>query len=99
MKLGMHLSIAGGLPTSLEQPRPWAVRPCKSSCKVRAAGVRAPVPNPEIKSFLEKRRLHGIKLVVAHLSYFPNLAATDDLLYVRSWERFARTDFGKIPGA
>jgi deoxyribonuclease-4 len=87
MKLGMHLSIAGGLPKSLERARALGCQAVQIFVQSPRSWRWRPVPGPEIEDFLEKRRLHGIELVIAHLSYLPNLAATDDLLYVRSWER------------
>ena len=87
MKLGMHLSIAGGLPKSLERAQALGCQAVQIFVQNPRSWRWRPVPDPEIEDFLERRRLHSIKLVVAHLSYLPNLAATNDLLYVRSWER------------
>ena len=87
MKLGMHLSIAGGLPKSLERAQALGCQAVQIFVQNPRSWRWRPVPGPEIEDFLAKRRLHGIELVIAHLSYLPNLAAADDLLYVRSWER------------
>lgn len=83
----MHLSIAGGLPQAL-------VRAHRLACTAVQLFVQNPrswrwrqVSEEEIGSFREKRQHLGINVVVAHLSYLPNLAADDGALYERSWER------------
>lgn len=87
MKLGLHLSIAGGLPRSLDRARALGCQAVQIFVQNPRGWRWRPVSGAEIEAFSEKRRLHGIKLVIAHLSYLPNLAATDAQLYVRSWER------------
>jgi deoxyribonuclease-4 len=87
MHIGMHLSIAGGLPQSLVRAH---VLGC-SALQIFVQNPRAwgwrPVPAEEIASFRENRQRYGIKVIAAHLSYLPNLAASDEPLSRRSWER------------
>lgn len=87
MKLGMHLSIAGGLPRSLDRAQVLGCQALQIFLQNPRGWRWRPVPKLEIDCFLEKRQLHQIALVIAHLSYLPNLAATDEQLYMRSWER------------
>jgi deoxyribonuclease IV len=87
MKLGMHFSIAGGLPNSLERAKALGCQAVQIFLQNPRSWHWRSVPAPEIAVFLEKRLFHKIDLVIAHLSYLPNLAATDDHLYRRSWER------------
>ena len=87
MKLGMHLSIAGGLPKSLDRAQVLGCQALQIFLQNPRGWRWRPVPRLEINNFLEKRQLHGIGLVIAHLSYLPNLAAADEPLYCRSWER------------
>jgi deoxyribonuclease-4 len=44
----------------------------------------------EIRAFIQARRRSGVGPLVVHLSYLPNLAATDPALYRRSLQRFIR---------
>jgi deoxyribonuclease-4 len=87
MEFGLHLSIAGGLPKSLDRARALGCQALQIFVQNPRGWRWRPVPGAEIEAFSEKRRLHGIELVVAHLSYLPNLAAVDGQLYSRSWER------------
>jgi deoxyribonuclease-4 len=87
MKLGMHLSIAGGLPKSLD-------RALALNCQSLQIFLQNPrgwrwreISPAEIDLFLEKRRLYNLDPIIAHLSYLPNLAAINRQLYDRSWER------------
>jgi deoxyribonuclease IV len=99
MKLGMHLSIAGGLSTSLDRARTLGCQAVQIFVQNPRGWRWRPVPNSQIEEFLEKRQLHGIDLVIAHLSYLPNLAAADDHLYQRSWERlYQELTLGKSLG-
>ena len=83
----MHLSIAGGLPKSLDRAQVLGCQALQIFLQNPRGWRWRPVPRLEINNFLEKRQLHGIGLVIAHLSYLPNLAAADNQLYCRSWER------------
>lgn len=87
MKIGMHLSIAGGLAKSLDRAQVLGCQALQIFVQNPRGWRWRPISRPEIERFLEKRRLHRIDLVVAHLSYLPNLAAADEPLYRRSWER------------
>jgi deoxyribonuclease-4 len=87
MKLGMHLSIAGGLPRSLDRAQVLGCQALQIFLQNPRGWRWRPVSGLEINNFLEKRQEHGIDLVIAHLSYLPNLAAADNQLYSRSWER------------
>ncbi len=87
MHIGMHLSIAGGLPTSLARAHSLGCSALQIFVQNPRAWGWRPVPTEEIASFRENRRRYGINVIAAHLSYLPNLAANDEPLYRRSWER------------
>lgn len=87
MKLGLHLSIAGGLPKALERARALGCQAVQLFLQNPRSWRWRLIAAAEIAAFLEKRRSCEIDLVTAHLSYLPNLAAADDHLYRRSWER------------
>ncbi|MBM4288676.1 MAG: deoxyribonuclease IV [Deltaproteobacteria bacterium] len=87
MKLGLHLSIAGGLPRALDRAHALGCQAVQIFLQNPRGWRWRPVPAGEIAEFREKRRLHGIDLVVAHLSYLPNMAAVEPELFQLSWER------------
>jgi deoxyribonuclease IV len=87
MKLGIHLSIAGGLPKSLDRAQSLKCQALQIFVQNPRGWRWRPVSGPEIEAFSTKRQLNGIELVIAHLSYLPNLAAAEEQLYYRSWER------------
>jgi deoxyribonuclease IV len=87
MKLGMHLSIAGGLPKSLERARALGCQAVQIFLQNPRSWHWRSVKATEIEAFHDKRLSCEINLVIAHLSYLPNLAAADDHLYCRSWGR------------
>ncbi|HET6373393.1 MAG TPA: deoxyribonuclease IV [Candidatus Polarisedimenticolia bacterium] len=86
--LGAHMSISGGVDTSL--PRGAAVG-CdtiqiftKSNNQWRAR----PLDDDEIQRFRQGQIETGISPVVAHDSYLINLASPDDALYAKSVDAF-----------
>ena len=96
-RIGAHMSIAGGLPAAVDRavaggfnclqifthsPRVWAARA---------------VDQEEIRAFKRTRAAHGIKPVIVHAPYLPNLASHDDGLWQRSLDA-VRTDYS-IAGA
>jgi deoxyribonuclease IV len=87
MKLGVHLSIAGGLPKSLDRARALGCQSMQIFVQNPRGWRWRPVSGLEIEAFSQQRQLNGIELVIAHLSYLPNLAAANEQLYCRSWER------------
>jgi deoxyribonuclease-4 len=87
MKLGLHLSIAGGLPRALDRAQTLGCQALQIFLQNPRGWRWRTVSKQEIDDFLKKRRIHEIDLVIAHLSYLPNLAAADAQLYCRSWER------------
>lgn len=87
LPIGLHLSIAGGLPRAL-------ARASDLGCGALQLFVQNPrswrervVPEAEIALFQEERQRRHLGIVVAHLSYLPNLAASDVVLWQRSWTR------------
>ncbi len=87
MNLGMHFSIAGGLPKALVLARRLACTALQIFVQNPRSWRWRQVPAQEMAIFRQQRRQYGINIVATHLSYLPNLAAADEPLYQRSWER------------
>jgi len=86
MRFGCHVSIAGSIDQAFDRagergcdafqifvrnPRGWAVQP---------------LPPDAVKLFKEKRKATGMGPIVVHITYLPNLASPDDVLYEKSTE-------------
>ncbi len=84
MKVGLHLSIAGGVDQAVDRallfgcdtfqiftrnPRQW---------RARALTV------DETRAFVEKVQTHGLTPVFSHMPYLPNLASPRDEVYAKS---------------
>ncbi len=87
MRLGFHLSIAGALRRSLMEARLLGCQALQIFVQNPRSWKWRPVAPQEIRQFRTARRQSGLDPLVVHLSYLPNLAATDPLLYRRSQER------------
>ena len=86
LRIGAHMSVAGGLDLAIDRalecgfnclqifthsPRVWAART---------------VSGTEIRAFKRKRNSCGIKPVIVHAPYLPNLASPDEALWQRSMQ-------------
>lgn len=91
MRLGAHLSIAGGLHKAVQRaaglgcdtlqvflsnPRGWNV---------------APLGTADVQAFLDARQAHRITPVVAHMPYLPNVGSTDPDIYRKSVDSLSQT--------
>lgn len=84
MKLGAHLSIAGGIDKSVDRAADLNVNAFQIfSHNVRSWSTRD-LREDEVKSFKEKSDDNGIEYVVAHTSYLLNLASPKDDLWEKS---------------
>jgi deoxyribonuclease-4 len=90
MRLGFHLSIAGSLRRSLTEARILGCQALQIFVQNPRSWKWRSVSPEEIRQFRTARRQSGLDPLVVHLSYLPNLAAADSLLYRRSQERFTR---------
>ena len=86
MRFGVHVSIAGGLHKGL-------LRAVELGCDtaqfflVNPRGWRSkPLEGDEIERFLEVRNeaAKGVRPLVAHMPYLPNLASSDDEIFAKS---------------
>lgn len=84
MKLGAHLSIAGGIDKSVDRARELNVNAFQIfSHNVRSWSTRE-LREEEVEKFKKKRAELGIEYVVAHTSYLLNLASPKDELWEKS---------------
>lgn len=84
MKLGAHLSIAGGIDKSVDRAADLNVNAFQIfSHNVRSWSTRD-LRDEEVKNFKEKSEENGIEYVVAHTSYLFNLASPKDDLWKKS---------------
>lgn len=87
MKIGLHLSIAGGLPKSLHRAQALECQALQIFLQNPRSWKWREVSDPEVAEFRRQRGALVLDPVVAHLAYLPNLGAADTQLYDRSWER------------
>lgn len=84
MRLGVHVSIAGGLPKAMERA---AVLGCET-VQIFAGNPRSwrskPLSKPEIAEFRTEREKIGLGPVVVHMPYLANLAASEPGLLNKS---------------
>jgi len=84
MKLGFHVSIAGGLARSVDEAE---ARHC-DSIQIFSRNPRGwkfgPLEDKDIRFFRSRIRESGIAPVYIHMPYLPNLCATNFGLYQRS---------------
>ncbi|MFP4136156.1 MAG: deoxyribonuclease IV [Candidatus Acetothermia bacterium] len=84
MKLGAHLSIAGGIDKAVDRAMELDVNAFQIfSQNVRSWSTRD-LEEEEVKQFKEKRKEGEILYVVAHTSYLLNLASPKDDLWEKS---------------
>lgn len=84
MKLGAHLSIAGGIDKSVDRAKELNINAFQIfSHNVRSWSTRE-LREEEVEEFKKKRAEFGIEYVVAHTSYLLNLASPKDELWNKS---------------
>lgn len=84
MRLGAHLSIAGGIDKSTDRAKKLNINAFQIfSHNVRSWSTRE-LKEEEVAKFKKKRTEYGIDYVVAHTSYLLNLASPKDELWEKS---------------
>jgi deoxyribonuclease-4 len=90
MRLGFHLSIAGSLLRAISQAQALGCQALQIFVQNPRAWKWRPVAPEVIRDFTRARRRAGLGPLMVHLSYLPNLAASDPDLYRRSAARLAQ---------
>ena len=84
MRVGLHVSIAGGLHRAVER----AVKLGCEALQLFLCNPRswrtAPLDEDSVERFRAARKANGLGPLVVHMPYLPNLASTDLALYERS---------------
>jgi deoxyribonuclease-4 len=90
MRLGFHLSIAGGFTRALDQALALGCQALQIFIQnPRSWKWRDPAPE-DLRRFTAARACSGLGPLVVHLGYLPNLAAADPALYRLSVTRLCR---------
>jgi deoxyribonuclease-4 len=84
MKLGAHMSIAGGLDRAIDRGASIGCRTIQLFLKNNARWSGRRPTAEELRRFAARRAETGIHAVFAHASYLINLAATDPEVHRRS---------------
>ena len=90
MRLGFHLSIAGSLLKAISQARVLGCQALQIFVQNPRGWKWRPVAPGDIRAFTTARRRAGLGPLMVHLSYLPNLAAAEPVLYQRSAARLAQ---------
>ncbi len=84
MKLGAHMSVAGGVSTAFARGESVGCTAIQIFVKNANQWNAKPIPEDEMQRFRTERRRSGIGPVIAHASYLINLASPDVALRQRS---------------
>ncbi len=88
-RLGAHMSIAGGLPRSLDRGAATGCEAIQIFTKSAGQWRARRIPDAEIEQFRRRVTDTGIGPIVAHASYLINLASPDKTLRQRSMTALA----------
>ena len=90
MRLGFHLSIAGSLRRAVHQAQVLGCEALQIFVQNPRGWKWRPVAPAAIQDFIQARAQAGLRPLVVHLGYLPNLATADPALYALSTERLCR---------
>lgn len=101
MRLGAHVSIAGGFDLALERGEALKCQAIQIFVKNNNQWAAFPMDDQVIKRYRAKLKGGDIHPVVAHTSYLINLATPDDVLWKKSVEaleiELERCDILRVP--
>jgi len=89
MNLGAHMSIAGGIPRSLERGKAVGCSVVQIFLKNQVQWRGKPLLPDEVREFNRLRQETGIRTVFAHATYLINLAAPVEKEWKRAVDAFA----------
>ncbi|NLE46719.1 MAG: deoxyribonuclease IV [Chloroflexi bacterium] len=89
MRLGAHMSIAGGIHLALERAQSVGCDSAQVFVKPNRAWAAKPLAQHEIDLFRAGTSKNDIHPIVGHASYLLNLATSDDALWKRSCDTLA----------
>ena len=88
MRLGAHMSIAGGVDKAIDRAESVGCEAVQIFTKNNNQWKARPIPAEQAERFQARLEETGIGPVVAHDSYLINLASSDDALWEKSTEAF-----------
>jgi len=86
MRLGAHMSIAGGVDTAFDRGEKVGCQAIQIFTKNNNQWRARPLRDTEIARYHERQAETGIKPVVTHASYLLNLGTPDDTLWEKSFQ-------------
>ncbi|HEX5107935.1 MAG TPA: deoxyribonuclease IV [Vicinamibacterales bacterium] len=89
MRIGAHMSVAGGVSRAVERARLHGCESLQIFTKNANQWRAAPLDAAEIRAFRQLADASGITPIVSHASYLINLATTDPALRAQSLAAFA----------
>ena len=84
MHLGAHMSVSGGLSSAFERAQSIGINTMQVFTKNQNRWEQKPASQREIDRWFELQATTGIRPVVSHAAYLPNLGTPDDALWERS---------------
>ena len=84
MRIGFHVSIAGGIALSVKRALDFGCTTMQIFSHSPRMWAFPPINPEDAKAFREQRKASGIAPVFVHTSYLINLAATDNALFEKS---------------
>lgn len=88
MRLGAHVSIAGGVDRAIERAARQGFEALQIFTRSNQQWAARPLRDGEVRAFVRGRRDAGIGPAIAHASYLINLASPDEQLWRRSIRSF-----------
>lgn len=89
MRIGVHVSIAGGIDQAVGRARDLGCTAFQVFVKSNRQWAARPLPHDEVERFRTARREHGDLPAFAHACYLLNLASDDPGLWKRSCDTCA----------
>jgi len=84
MRIGVHVSIAGGIWESLERARALGCNTMQIFSRNPRGWQAAKLAGPDVTEFRVLKARYDIRPVAVHIPYIINLATPDDVLYKKS---------------
>ncbi len=84
LKLGSHLSFAGGVDTAIDRAAPLGLRSLQVFTKNANQWAAKPLEPAVVERYREKLQQSELEIVVAHDSYLINIASPDDEMWEKS---------------
>jgi deoxyribonuclease-4 len=88
MKIGFHVSIAGGIDNSIDRARELGINTFQIFTRNPRMWKARKITIEEIDNFKKKRREYSMDPIFSHMPYLPNFATPRDDVYEKSLKTF-----------